>query len=197
MVGVAAFAGIGDHKGDSVLVIGDSLTAQSSDEIRLTLQADGWNPTVEGHSASSVVGARAGVAWPTRVAELVKPHAPDVAIVELGTNDGGESSASLGAGIDAVMGPLRHVRRVIWLNAQVAVFSGAEARVVNEALREATVRWPNVEILDMSSHFAGHDEWHSPDGVHFNDSGKGELAKFMRSALDSPPSRVGILSSAV
>jgi hypothetical protein len=195
--GVAAFVGVGNHRGDSVLVVGDSLTAQSSDEIRLTLQAEGWKPTIEGHSGSSIVGGRAGVDWPKRVAQLVIPKAPDVAIVELGTNDHAESASSLASGVDAVMGPLRHVRRVVWLNAQAEALGGADAKVVNEVLREATVRWPNLEILDMSGHFRGHDEWHVSDGVHFNDSGKGELARFVRAALDAPPSRVGALSPAV
>ena len=38
----------------------------------------------------------------------------------------------------------------------------------------------------MASHFAGHPEWHTGDGVHFNDAGSTELATLIRRAIDAP-----------
>ena len=75
---------------------------------------------------------------------------------------------------------------MVWLTAQTDVEVTTDPAAVNEALRKATVRWPNLQILDMASHFAGHPEWHTGDGVHFNDAGSTELATLLRRAIDAP-----------
>jgi hypothetical protein len=118
-------------------------------------------------------------------------------VIELGTNDCGHCGDDLDAAIDRLLEPLRHVRRLIWLTAQTDVEVTRDPERVNEALRKATVRWPNLEILDMAGHFAGHPEWHTGDGVHFNETGSQELAIFIRGALDAPPSPDRVLSTVV
>jgi hypothetical protein len=47
----------------------------------------------------------------------------------------------------------------------------------------------------MGRHFLGHPEWHTGDGVHFNEAGSTELATFMRAAIDAPPSPDRVLST--
>ena len=70
----------------------------------------------------------------------------------------------------------------------------AAALDVNAQLLQATVRWSNLEVLDMAAHFAAHPEWLSDDQVHLSDPGKVEFARLVVRALDAPPSRVGALS---
>jgi lysophospholipase L1-like esterase len=188
-----AFAGLGDHDGQKVLVVGDSITEQSEDELTFSLRSAGWEPTVEGHSGSAIFGARWGVDWKARLGELVPTVDPDVAVVELGTNDKDIGASDIAHGIDAAMEPLRHVPRVIWANVKTGFLTAPVAEVVNEELRKATVRWPNLEVLDMGAHFAPHPEWLS-DGIHLNDAGKVEFGRLVIRALAAPPSRVGALS---
>ncbi len=190
---VLAFAGLGDHRGERVLFVGDSITEQSENELAFGLRAAGWEPTVEGHAGSGVVGARAGVDWSQRLSDLVQVVQPDVAVVELGTNDKDASAEDVARGIDAIMEPLRGVRRVLWANVQRGFLTAITALVVNEQLLQATVRWPNLEVLDMGSHFGDHPEW-LIDGLHLNDAGKAEFGVLVIRALDRPPSRVGGLS---
>jgi lysophospholipase L1-like esterase len=77
---------------------------------------------------------------------------------------------------------------VIWLTAQTAQFT-RDLGAVNDALRKATGRWSNLELLDMG-HFADHPEWLTDDGVHLNDRGKKELADLIRDALATPLSPI-------
>jgi lysophospholipase L1-like esterase len=193
LAGVVAAVGLGSHNGEEVVVAGDSLTAQSDAQINFVLTADRWKPIVAGVSGSSIGNRNAVFDWPTRINELAALH-PTVAVIELGTNDCGNCGEDLDAAIDNLLRPLRHVRRVVWLTAQTEVEFATDLGHVNDALRKATVRWPNLEVLDMGRHFAGHPEWHTGDGVHFNEAGSSELATYIRDAIDAPPSRIGALT---
>jgi lysophospholipase L1-like esterase len=187
VAGVLSAMGIGD-RGQTVVVVGDSLTAQSESQIGLVLTAADWRPVVEGRSGSSIMNRNDVFDWPTRINELAALH-PAVVVIELGTNDCGNCGDDLDAGIDRILEPLRHVGRVIWLTAQTADFT-KDPGAVNDALRKATGRWSNLELLDMGGHFADHPEWHTDDAVHLNDRGKKELADLIRDALATPLSDV-------
>jgi len=194
LAGVVAAVGVGSHGDQKVVVAGDSLTAQADAPINLVVAADGWQPIVQGVSGSSITNRNAVFDWSTRINELAALH-PAVVVIELGTNDCGNCGDDLDAAIDGLLGPLRHVRRVVWLTAQTDIEVTRDPGRVNDALRKATVRWPNLEILDMGRHFLGHPEWHTGDGVHFNEAGSTELATFMRAAIDSPPSPDRVLTT--
>ena len=190
---LVAFGGLGGHPGQRVLFIGDSITAFSENELEFGLRAAGWDATVEGHSGAALIQNRFIIDWHQRLEELVPQVDPDVAVVELGTNDAHTSASEIARGIDEVMAPLATVPRVVWANVKTGFLTEEVARVVNEELRQATVRWPNLEVLDMAAHFHDHPEWIS-DGVHLNDPGKAELGRLVIRALAAPPSRVGALS---
>jgi lysophospholipase L1-like esterase len=192
---VLAFAGLGDHSGQRVLLVGDSITEQSEPELEFGLRAGGWEPTVEGHTGSGI-GRDYGVDWSQRLPELVAQVDPAVVIVELGSNDQDVPGDQVAADIDALMEPLRKVPRVVWANVQRGFLTGRTADVVNDQLLKATVRWPNLEVLDMSGHFGGNPEWLT-DGLHLNQRGKAELGVLLVQALDAPPSRVGALTPVV
>jgi hypothetical protein len=195
IAGLISVVGVGNHGGRTVVVVGDSLTAQSETQIGYVLTADGWRPVVDGRSGSSITNRNVVFDWPSRMNELAAAH-PAVVVIELGTNDCGNCGDDIDAGIDRILAPLHDVRRVIWLTAQDVEFS-LDPEGVNEALREATVHWPNLEILDMGSHFAGHPEWHMGDGVHFNELGSTELAVLIRDAVRGAPSPDRVLTTVV
>jgi lysophospholipase L1-like esterase len=196
VAGLVSVVGVGTHRDQTAVVAGDSLTAQSESQIRLVLTADGWKPIVDGVSGSSITNRDAVFDWRTRISEIAALH-PAVVVIELGTNDCANCGEDLDAGIDGLLAPLRHVGRVVWLTAQTDVEFTRDPQGLNEALRKATVRWPNLEVLDMGRHFAGHPEWHVADGVHLNGAGSTELANLMRGAVDAPMSPDRVLTPVV
>ena len=68
-------------RGNKVLVVGDSLTWQSIPQVTAALQADGWDPTIQAASGTTIG------AWAGKVGTLIEQHDPDVLVVELGTNN--------------------------------------------------------------------------------------------------------------
>ena len=107
---------------------------------------------------------------------------PDLAIVELGYND---NQSTLGGEIDQVMTALvaKGVRYIGWVNMSerrkadgVAAFAAG-----NQALVAATLRWPQLRILDWDGYtMCGRkDRWFA-DSVHLNSTGQAEFALWLR-----------------
>src|SRR5262249_62272361 len=65
--GVVSAVGVGSHAGQTVVVVGDSLTAQAEAPIGLVLTADGWGAGVDGRSGASVTDRHAVGDWPARI----------------------------------------------------------------------------------------------------------------------------------
>jgi peptidoglycan hydrolase-like amidase len=107
---------------------------------------------------------------------------PDVAIVELGYNDG---QSSLGAEIDQVMQALvsKGVRVVGWVTmSERRIVNGSSPFVTgNQALRAAASRWPQLRILNWDIHSGGsaNDRWFS-DNVHLSPTGRAQFALWLR-----------------
>lgn len=107
---------------------------------------------------------------------------PDVAIVELGYNDG---QSSLGAEIDQVMQALvnKGVRVVGWVTmSERRLVNGSPVFAVgNQALRNAATRWPQLRVLPWDTFSAGgsKDRWFS-DNVHLSPSGRAQFALWLR-----------------
>ncbi len=188
----AACADHTDVGGSRVLVIGDSILAASENQVRSALEADGWQATVVG------IGGIPTQGWRKGAEQYVARFHPNVAVVELGTNNCAKSPCEdIGAYIDALMHVLTKSADVVyWLNTQdLPVDHPVHADFVNREIADAAVRWPNMVVVDMNSRFENHPEWHSPDGLHFNDAGKLQLAALIRDALhDSSPAVRGTQS---
>ncbi len=107
---------------------------------------------------------------------------PDVAIVQLGYNDG---QSGLGAEIDQVMRSLvdKGVRVVGWVTmSERRIVNGVPTFATgNSALRAATSRWPQLRVLNWDAHSAGpsKDRWFS-DNVHLSPTGRAEFALWLR-----------------
>lgn len=162
--------------GNRVLVVGDSIMADSRFEVTNALVQDGWNVTVEAVATTAILY------WVPRVSLLLPTINPDVVTVELGTNESGEVP-TVGAHIDALMERLRDVPVVFWLNIREEPPYPPAASSVNLAIEQAAVRWPNMRVVDFDKFFAGHPEWLQPDGIHPNAQGAVALANLLRSTL--------------
>lgn len=98
--------------------------------------------------------------------------------------------------IDAIMAEANSqgVSEVFWLtyrsNVSYDLPGGAIAgapvyRRHNADLQAATIRWPNLRLLDWDSYSAAQPSWFSSDGIHLTPAGSVQLAAFIKSALDS------------
>lgn len=159
-----------------VLLVGDSIFAQASEELSWVLRSDGWDATVEAHPGAGIRGGGYdGVDWPTRLRDLVAVVDPRVVVVELGTNGCGGCD-SVAAAIRDDMEQLRDVEAVLWLDVATHGPRAAQGREVNAALARAAERWPNVEVLPYDDWLAGQPDLLPPDDVHPTAAGERALA---------------------
>jgi lysophospholipase L1-like esterase len=164
-------------RGSKVLVVGDSLTWQSIPEVTASLEAGGWDPTIQA-APGTTIGA-----WADKVGKLVDEHDPDVVVVELGTNNCTAECPRIASVIDRLLRSVPRSVPVVWLNVQAQPSYPAHPESVNDALAAAAERWPNVTLVDMSARFRNHPDWHMEDGLHLTATGSTELGKLMAESL--------------
>jgi len=188
LVTITAAAGGGERvSGTRVLVIGDSILNFSQTEVSNALAGAGWQAVVDGRSGSTIEG------WDAAVGPDAALARPDVAVVELGTNDCNNPCDDLSSAIDGIVEQLidHGAGAVLWLNVQTvrsppipgAPLYPVHADYVNYAIEQAAVRWPEMQVVDFSSVFAQHPEWHLADGLHPNALGSQALAFLISASL--------------
>jgi len=189
LIVLTATAGAGERvAGNRVLVIGDSLLHLSQGAVLQALTAEGYRAVVDGRPGLSIE------AWEPLVGADATVARPDVAVVELGTNDCDTTCVNLAPAIDTVMEQLvdHGAGAVWWLNVQdtpTRIHPGAprvypaHADYVNYAIEQAAVRWPQLRVIDLRDRFRGHPEWHLGDGLHPNAIGQQELASLIAAPL--------------
>ena len=158
-----------------VVVIGDSLVFQSSeelerrfDEARLRLAAEPGETLREQQDA-----VRAAVA-----------RGPDVVVVLLGTNDVLQGTDRPAQRIRSAMDRLDPVPCVRWLT--IAPFWGQEApvRILNEVIRRTAADHDNTEVVEWGRRVERHPEWFA-DLVHYGPEGERALADTIIQAAHS------------
>jgi lysophospholipase L1-like esterase len=176
---LTATAQSGEHaSGNRVLVVGDSLLHGSQPAVQTALAAAGWQAVVDGRPGTSIE------AWVPAIPSEIALAKPNVAVVELGTNDCHFPCTDPGPAIDQIMTTLDHagVGTVLWMNVQETPWYPAHSRYDNFVIAQAAVRWPQMEIVDLRSLFDAHPEWRA-DGLHFNAIGQQEMAALIVRAL--------------
>ena len=103
------------------------------------------------------------------------PALGKVAVVDVGYND---PPGGFGAGVDRVMRALLDagVDRVIWITLRELRPSWAE---INDQIREARKRWPQLTVGEWEPESRGHDDWFA-DGIHMNWVGGEGFVRFLR-----------------
>lgn len=145
------------------LLMGDSILAGSEPFVSSALGE--WSTRID-----AVVGrpSAAGVAMAAESALLP----PDVAVVELGTNDA--DPVAFRAHADGILASFAGVPFVLWVN----VHSPAEAAPdVNREIRLAAASVPNAAIANWNAAAPAADL--SADGVHLSPGHEGAFAKFL------------------
>jgi lysophospholipase L1-like esterase len=186
LVVVASMAACGDDRpsidlaeGSTVVLIGDSLLYQSTEEVRFVLTGAGLRPVVSGVPGAAIDGAPL-INWHDTLAQLVATHDPDAVVIELGTNGCG-FCPSLREGIDAVMQAARDVPDVLWVDTRTDAPVPPDPDSINEAIRDAADRWDNLTVVDLDD-LVGDDDI-SDDQVHFTEGGQANFAESLAAVL--------------
>ena len=109
-------------------------------------------------------------------------------VFALGTNDTANvaagSQASRAARISQLMS-VAHGQPVLWVNTRTLDTSGpyaeANMQLWNQALRQATAKYPNLRIFDWAS--VAQPGWYIPDGIHYTTAGYAARAHAIAGAL--------------
>jgi hypothetical protein len=168
-----------------VLVVGDSNLFQSGADVDTALRSVGVEPTLHGLPGYGV--KHFDRYWSREVPRLLETD-PDVVVVGLGTNDALESADVLAFPdrLDQMMA-LFGDRPVIWIThvderPAAPVDAG---RTVNEMIRAAPDRWPNLTVLDFTLTMAEDPTILHRDGLHFSAGGRKVYAQeIARAAVD-------------
>jgi hypothetical protein len=103
------------------------------------------------------------------------PALGQVAVVDVGYND---TPSGFAADIDRVMRALLDagVDQVVWITLRERRPSWAE---INDQIRQAPKRWPQLTVGDWELESRAHDEWFA-DGIHMNWDGGAAFGGFLR-----------------
>jgi hypothetical protein len=98
-----------------------------------------------------------------------------VVVIDVGYND---PPSGFGAGIDRVMGALvdAGVDQVVWITLRERRSSWAD---INDQIREARKRWPQLTVGDWELGSRDHDDWFA-DGIHMTWDGGEAFTRFLR-----------------
>ena len=155
---------------NSVMVVGDSVllgtTSAIPEEIPdwlVTYDADGNRRLAQ---AIDLFEERRG-----EIGEAV--------VIHLGNNYIPGERGDFESQVESVMSRLWFVPRVVW----VTVAEVSPSRIeMNESIREAAERWPNMRVADWAPVLSEHPEW-TWDGMHLTPDGREAMARLIAEAL--------------
>lgn len=168
-----------------VLLVGDSLFFQSTNELERTLRGDGWNVRTVAVPGAGIAGGgyMDGFTWGGELRRQVEEVRPTVAVVELGTNGCGEGCTSLPDAIDDVLDSLEGVELVLWLTVRTGAARPRGAATINAELENAAQTVVYLDVLRYDRWFTGRSDLVRPDGVHLSPRGQRAMAHRVRAAL--------------
>ena len=121
-----------------------------------------------------------GVTPPTAL-DLVNSlsSVPPYVVMEMGYNDPADTFAQ---SLDATMQALvaKGAKRVFWLTLREAE---GPFPLINQQLRAAVARWPQLQLVDWNALSANHPEWFQTDDVHLVDAGGVAMARLVHGYL--------------
>jgi hypothetical protein len=175
----------------SVVMVGDSITHQSRDELHVRLDERGISPTIE-----AIPRATAGLML-ERARQVGMPRADQV-IINVGTNDVVKGLSLDGTLTDIVslieMFPEARCTHLVTINGHMVSLTDhrltARTRTLNRALHYLAQELPDVHVIDWAGLLAeGTDvplaeRLLAADSVHTNAVGRAALADIYVDALD-------------
>jgi hypothetical protein len=177
-----------------VLVIGDSNLFQSGADVDAALRGVGVEPTLLGVPSYGLKDLEDF--WLEKLPPLLESD-PDLAVVGLGTNDALEPTNLLAfpARLDQMM-ELLGDRPVIWLTHvdDRPAAPASAGRAINEIIRAAPARWPDLSVLDFAVVMADDPTILRGDRLHFSREGRTVYAREIAAAAEDRLRALGAFS---
>ena len=167
----AALAGGCGSDRPSAAVVGDSLTADATQEIEATVEPP---VDIDGVPGATIEASLARI-------QLVARRRPEVVIVALGTNDGFFGAPDPGGAARQALDALDEVSCVRWIGV-AAVHD--EPALVNVPIAEAVASHDNAAFVNWAEVAAGHPGWFQPDGIHHTERGQRAFADAIDEAVE-------------
>jgi lysophospholipase L1-like esterase len=188
-IGDGGSAGLGvATDATSVVMVGDSITQGSADEIRFTLAAGGFTDvTVDGVTSRRIEagGGQSPESGIEAIYRLLADGAdPDVWVIALGTNDIGKyaTSEEYGALVALVVDVLPDDTPLVWVDAYRDDYVDDSA-LFNDALRAQLSDRDGTVVVDWSD-VVSQDGSILRDGVHPDRDGEALFASLVAQGLD-------------
>jgi hypothetical protein len=159
----------------SVSIVGDSILLGAVDQVRSTLTASGWDPTI-----ATFPGLPLSVGAQVLAEQQAAGELGDIVVIHLGNNLP-TNVAGFVHDLDATMAMLQDVPFVVWINIQT--FESSRIQVDAE-LQAATQRWPNLQLLDWNAAVAVHPDWTGGTNPHLSVAGRIGMAHLIDDRLD-------------
>ena len=154
---------------ENVVVLGDSMTAQTKNEIEAEGHDAGYSMTVDG-----IPGIRLAMRMQS-IAELAHHSGP--VVIELGTNDVAAATAEeLSRRIDQAVTLLAADPCVVFVGVGVLFDDGGRAHGFNEHLFAVARSHPTMHVYDWETEYRQHADW-SADSVHLKPEHYADYAK--------------------
>lgn len=168
---------VGHRGGPRVTVAGDSITELSRSAIVAALE-DRYEVRVDGFSGRTIAGVLPALA------EQVATG-PDVAVVNLGTNDMKEANRAVGPDVDRMLETVAGVPcvEVVTVNTAAHAPDGTPVGAsINDRLRAAAAAG-SVHLVDWNAAVAQDPALVVADGIHPNARGQRWIARAIRDAI--------------
>lgn len=114
-----------------------------------------------------------------RVINRRREEIADIAVLNLGNNYGGDQ-VTFATQVEEALNALAGVRHVIWVNAAEFTTDRAE---VNQVLRDAATRHPELVVVDWNSWWAQRRSFTSGDRLHLTEEGARAYATLVALAV--------------
>lgn len=162
--------------------VGDSLTVAAVDELAEAMASVGCGITSIGAKGGANIHYGVGLAADLETAGRLGP----IVVAALGTNDCAAAPDEIDRSIEALLDVAGPQRPVVWPTTNVATVTpycqptGDE--VVNDRLRAAAERHPNMHVIEWWALASINPAWH-PDGVHQRADARRTWAGFLANGV--------------
>jgi lysophospholipase L1-like esterase len=166
-----------------VAMLGDSNTYLSIPELEAAFHDGGLRSTIRGISGSGLKDLERD--W-LPAAQTIAAAPPAVVVIALGTNDAleGANVVAFGDRFDALLDAVGPVP-VVWVTHTERGGQGrdpADERAVNDVIRAAPARHPNVTVLDLAPQINANRALLDTDALHFSEVGQQWFARHIAEA---------------
>jgi hypothetical protein len=159
--------------GNRVFVLGDSVLLGAKETVPAALR--GWVVTFDAEGSRRLPQG-------IEVLRARRAEIGAVVVIMLGNNYIA-AEGSYASQMDEAMRVLTGVRRVVWLT---VAEKWASRVTINNAIRAAPQRWPQIVVADWARLVAAHPEYAS-DQLHLTWAGREAIASLIASKVGPPP----------